>query len=90
VSAEVGYWLGESYWGRGIVSEALVAVTRYALQHHQLTRLFAVPFASNAASCRVLERAGYVLEARLRRSAIKDGAIIDQLQYAFIPPEPGA
>ena len=49
-----------------------------------LTRLFAVPFASNVASCRVLEKAGYVLEGRLRRSAIKNGCIIDQLQYSFI------
>jgi len=73
VSAEVGYWLGEAYWGRGIASEALIAVTRYAIERHGLTRVFALPFAWNTASCRVLEKAGYVLEARLRRSAIKDG-----------------
>ena len=84
VSAEVGYWLGEPFWGRGIATEALAAVTRYAIAQHQLTRVFAVPFAYNMASCRVLEKAGYVLEARLRRSAIKDGAIVDQFQYAFI------
>lgn len=84
VSAEVGFWLGEALWGRGIATEALGAVTRYALERHHLTRLFAVPFASNAASCRVLEKAGYILEARLHRSAIKDGAIVDQLQYGFI------
>ena len=83
VSAEIGYWLGEPFWGRGIVTEALIAVTRYAIATHGLTRVFAVPFASNTASCRVLEKAGYVLEGRLRRSAIKDGQIIDQLQYAF-------
>jgi RimJ/RimL family protein N-acetyltransferase len=90
VSGEIGYWLGETHWGRGIMSEAVVAVTSYAIEHHQLTRLFAVPFAFNAGSSRVLEKAGYVLEARLRRSAVKDGAIVDQLQYAFIPPESGA
>lgn len=92
VSAEIGYWLGEPFWGRGIVTEAVVAVTRYALDTHELTRIFAVPFAHNAASCRVLEKAGYVLEARLRRSAIKDGEILDQLQYAFIadPRRPGS
>ena len=84
VSAEIGYWLGEAFWGRGIVTEALAAVTRYAIEQHQLTRVFAVPFAYNAPSCRVLEKAGYVLEARLRRSAIKDGTVVDQLQYAFI------
>jgi RimJ/RimL family protein N-acetyltransferase len=85
VSAEVGYWLGEPFWGRGITTEALTAVTRYAIDQHQLTRVFAVPFAYNTASCRVLEKAGYVLEGRLRRSAIKDGEIVDQFQYAYIP-----
>lgn len=84
VSAEIGYWLGESFWGRGLATEALVAVTKYAADTHGLSRLYALPFASNTASCRVLEKAGYVLEARLRRSAVKDGRIIDQLQYAFI------
>ena len=87
VSAEIGYWLGEAFWGRGIVSEALVAVTKYAIDTHQLTRVYAVPYAHNDASCRVLEKPGYVLEGRLRRSAIKDGQMVDQLQYAFIAPE---
>jgi RimJ/RimL family protein N-acetyltransferase len=84
VSAEIGYWLGEAFWGRGIVTEAVVAVTRYAFEHHELTRLFALPYARNAASARVLEKAGYVLEGRLRRSAVKDGVIVDQLQYACV------
>jgi RimJ/RimL family protein N-acetyltransferase len=84
VSAEVGYWLGEPFWGRGLTTEALVAVTGYAFAHHELTRMFALPFAANRASCRVLEKAGYVLEATLRRSAIKDGVIVDQCQYAFV------
>ena len=85
VSAEIGYWLGEPFWGRGITTEALTAVTRYAIEQHQLTRIFALPFAHNTASCRVLEKAGYHLEGRLRRSAIKDGEIVDQMQYAFVP-----
>jgi RimJ/RimL family protein N-acetyltransferase len=84
VSAEIGYWLAEPLWGRGITTEALIAVTRYAGEVHRLSRIYALPFASNLASCRVLEKAGYGLEGRLRRSAIKDGRIIDQLQYAFI------
>jgi RimJ/RimL family protein N-acetyltransferase len=87
MSTEVGYWLGEAFWGRGIATEALVAVTQYAIGQHGFTRLFALPFAHNVASCRVLEKAGYELEARLRRSAIKDGQIVDQLQYAYIAPE---
>ncbi|MQA30069.1 MAG: GNAT family N-acetyltransferase [Luteitalea sp.] len=86
VSAEIGYWLGERFWNRGIATEALVAVTSYAIAQHGLTRVFALPFAFNVASCRVLDKAGYVLEARLHRSAIKDGTIVDQLQYAFVAP----
>lgn len=87
VSAEIGYWLAEPFWGRGIATEVLVAATDYAITTHQLTRVYALPFAWNAASCRVLEKAGYLLEGRLRRSAIKNGTITDQLQYAFVVPE---
>ena len=85
VSAEIGYWLGEPFWGRGIVTEALVAVTKHAIDTQHLTRVYAVPYAHNEASCRVLEKAGYVLEGHLRRSAIKDGEVIDQKQYAYVP-----
>ena len=88
VSAEIGYWLGEPFWGQGIVTEALVAVTRYAIDTCRLTRVYALPFASNKGSCRVLEKAGYTVEGHLRRSAIKDGHIVDQLQYAFIVEAP--
>jgi [ribosomal protein S5]-alanine N-acetyltransferase len=87
VSAEIGYWLGEAFWGRGIATEALAAITRHAIDAHALTRVYALPFARNAASCRVLEKAGYMIEGRLRRSAVKDGIVVDQLQYAFIVPE---
>jgi RimJ/RimL family protein N-acetyltransferase len=91
VSAEIGYWLGEAFWGRGIMTEALVAVTARAIRAHGLTRVFAVPFEWNAASFRVLEKAGYVREGRMRRSAIKDGRVIDQMLYAYAvegaPPE---
>lgn len=87
VSAEIGYWLAEPFWGRGIATDALAAMTDYAITTYQLTRIYALPFAWNAASCRVLEKTGYVLEARLRRSAIKNGVITDQLQYAFVVPD---
>ncbi len=87
VSAEIGYWLAEPFWGRGIATDALAAITDHAIATHALTRIYALPFAGNAASCRVLEKAGYVLEGRLRRSAIKNGVITDQLQYAFVVPD---
>lgn len=85
-SAEIGYWLGEPFWGRGIAAGALRVVTDYAIARHQLTRVFALPFAGNVRSCRVLEKAGFVVEGRLRRSAIKDGVIHDQWLYAFYAP----
>ena len=82
VSAEIGYWLGQPFWGRGLATSALRAVTNFAFAEFELTRLFAVPFESNSASIRVLEKAGYVLEGRLRQSAIKDGEVLDQRLYA--------
>jgi [ribosomal protein S5]-alanine N-acetyltransferase len=83
VSAELGYWLGEPFWGRGIAAACARAVTAYAMELG-LTRVFALPFAGNGASCRVLEKAGFTLEARLRKSAIKEGRVTDQFLYAFV------
>ena len=83
-SAEVGYWLGEPQWGRGIASCALVGFTPFAFVAYGLERLYAVPFASNSASCRVLEKAGYELEGCMRRSVIKEGVVQDQLLYAVV------
>lgn len=83
-SAEIGYWLGEPFWGRGLATEAVKAVTEHAFQEFSLTRVYAVPFAYNTASARVLEKAGYTLEARLRRSAIKDDVVADQLLYSTV------
>lgn len=84
VSAEIGYWLGEPFWGKGIMTEVVKAVTQYAIEKHQLTRVYALPYEWNHASFRVLEKAGYIIEGRMRRSAIKDGKIIDQLLYAYV------
>jgi ribosomal-protein-alanine N-acetyltransferase len=83
-SAEIGYWLGETFWGRGITTDALRAVTDYAFAHFDICRLFAHVFEWNGASARVLEKAGYTFEGRLRKSVTKDGQTIDQLMYAVI------
>ena len=92
VAAEVGYWLGTAFWGRGIMTAALRAVTAYAFHEHpELRRLFAVPYATSTTSARILEKVGYRLEGRLRRSAIKDGCVLDQFMYAIVREEaPGA
>jgi RimJ/RimL family protein N-acetyltransferase len=83
-SAEIGYWVGEDFWGRGIATEALIAVTEYAFANYDLCRLYAHVFAWNPASARVLEKAGYECEGRLRKSVTKDGQTIDQLMYAAV------
>lgn len=83
-SAEIGYWLGERFWGRGITTDALKAVTDYAFAQFDICRLFAHVFEWNGASARVLEKAGYTFEGRLRKSVTKDGQTIDQLMYAVI------
>ena len=82
VGAEIGYWLGRDYWGRGIMSDAVRAMTNYAFRDLGFHRLYAVPFAPNKASARVLEKAGYTREALMRRSAVKDGRLLDQNLYA--------
>jgi [ribosomal protein S5]-alanine N-acetyltransferase len=82
LTAELGYWLAEPYWGRGIMTEAVTKLTDYALEQFGLMRVYAEPYAPNTASCRVLEKAGYTLEGRLRNSVIKDGHILDQFMYA--------
>lgn len=83
-SAEIGYWLGEQFWGLGIATEALIAVTEHAFANYDLCRLYAHVFDWNGASARVLEKAGYAFEGRLRKSVTKDGQTIDQLMYAII------
>lgn len=83
-SAEVGYWLSESMWGRGIATEALVLLTDYVLMDRNMLRLFALPFADNHASRRVLEKAGYRCEGILRASSVKAGEPRDQALYARI------
>jgi RimJ/RimL family protein N-acetyltransferase len=86
VSAEIGYWLGEPHWGKGIATDALKAVSAQAFTRFDITRLYAVPFADHGASIRVLEKAGYVREGLMRQSAIKDGKIRDQALYATYKP----
>lgn len=84
VSAELGFWLGEPFWGRGVMTGAVTSFVPWAFERFDLSRIFAQVFAFNAASARVLEKAGFVLEATLRRSAIKGGAITDQWQFAKV------
>jgi RimJ/RimL family protein N-acetyltransferase len=83
-SAEIGYWLAEPYWGRGITVEAIQLLTKYAFEQCHMLRLFALPFADNQQSLRVLEKAGFTREATLRSSSVKYGQVRDQALYALI------
>ena len=83
-SAEIGYWLGEEHWGKGIVTKAVIEMTRHAFETFELTRLYALVFEENQASRRVLEKAGYTLDAILQRNTIKAGRIHNQALYSTL------
>lgn len=81
-TAELGYWLGEEFWGRGIMTEAVAAFTDFCFEEFQLRRIYAEPFANNAASARVLEKAGFAFEGRRKNNVLKDGKLLDSVLYA--------
>jgi RimJ/RimL family protein N-acetyltransferase len=83
-SGRFGYWLGEPYWGRGIMSAAARAASDYLFARFDVIRLEAPVFEWNQASMRVLEKSGFVREGVLRQSIIKDGQIIDSVLYARV------
>ena len=85
-TSEVGYWLGEGFWGRGFAAEALAAFTDYVFATFPFERLEAWVFSSNPASARVLEKAGYEFEATLRRHVFKEGRFLDSLVYVRFRP----
>lgn len=80
-NAEIGYWLGEPFWGKGIITEAVLEVTDYAFRTFALHRLYAGVMAHNPASMKVLEKAGYHLEAILKKSIYKENTFIDEHLY---------
>lgn len=85
-TAAIGYWLSESYWGRGIATEALRAMTELAFDTFDLARLEAFVFEWNIASTRVLEKAGYTREARMKKRITKEGRTVDCFLYALVRP----
>lgn len=83
-SAEIGYWLGEPFWNKGICTMAVKALTHYAFEKSDIVRIYAEVFEWNHPSMRVLEKAGFTLEGRLRKSVNKDGKTIDSFRYALV------
>jgi [ribosomal protein S5]-alanine N-acetyltransferase len=82
LSAEMGYWLAEEFWGQGIMSEVVSAFVNYCFEKFSLKRIYATTYSNNVASARVLEKAGFLREGLLRKNVIKDGQILDSLLYA--------
>lgn len=84
LSAEIGYWLGEEYWGKGIATEAVRKMTAYTFSNTDIVRLFAPVFSPNNASMKVLEKCNYTLEGILKKATYKDGLFYDEHLYARI------
>lgn len=86
-TAELGYYLGEAYWGKGLCTSAVRQACRHVFDNTDIIRIFAEPFSYNTASCRVLEKAGFLCEGILRKNACKNGRILDMKMYACIKQE---
>jgi ribosomal-protein-alanine N-acetyltransferase len=80
----LGYWLSESYWGRGIMTETIKLITNYGFSHFDIVRIQAGVLSNNPKSMRVLEKAGYTKEGILRNNIVKNGVILDEHIYAVI------
>ena len=86
-TAELGYYIAEEYWGKGIMTEAVKQICEYVFNKSDIIRIYAEPFAYNIASCRVLEKAGFQYEGTLRSNAVKNGKVIDMKIYSLLKTE---
>lgn len=83
-TAELGYYIAEEYWGKGIMTEAVKQICNYVFDKSDIIRIYAEPFVYNVASCRVLEKAGFQYEGTLRSNAVKNGEVIDMKIYSLL------
>ncbi|KAL4928896.1 GNAT family N-acetyltransferase [Aspergillus undulatus] len=84
-TVEIGYWIGQEYWGRGIGSEVVTAFTEWTFKEFpHVVRIEAGVFEGNEGSKRVLEKAGYGFEGRQRRAVEKNGVLLDVFVYAVV------
>ena len=86
-TAELGYYIAEEYWGKGIMTEAVKQICAYVFAKSDIIRIYAEPFAYNIASCRVLEKVGFQYEGTLRSNAVKNGKVIDMEMYSLLKEE---
>ncbi len=84
LTAEMGYYIAEEYWGKGVMTEAVRQMCAYIFGNTDIVRIFAEPYATNRASCRVLEKAGFAFEGTLRKNAVKNGCLVDMNMYSII------
>ncbi len=82
-NAELGYWLAEDFWGKGIITKAIVQMVSYGFKTWDISRIFARPFGTNIASQKALEKAGFILEGRFDNTLFKNGEYQDELFYAI-------
>lgn len=87
LTAELGYYIAEEYWGKGIMTEAVKQICEYVFNKSDIIRIYAEPFAHNSASCRVLEKSGFQYEGTLKNNAIKNNKVIDMRMYALLKTE---
>ncbi|MBD5148102.1 MAG: GNAT family N-acetyltransferase [Oscillibacter sp.] len=83
-TAELGYYIAEEYWGKGVMTSAVRQICAYVFANSDIIRIYAEPFSHNAASCRVLEKAGFRYEGTLLANAVKNGRVIDMRMYALL------
>lgn len=87
ISAEIGYYLDEGFWGKGIMTSAVNGMIGYAFSTFDVNRIYAGIFSWNPASIRVLEKCGFTLEGTMRQSIIKKGQILDEHIYSILKDE---
>lgn len=82
-NAELGYWLAEPYWGKGIMTNAVTQMIHFAFANYDIQRIFARPFGNNGASQKVLQKAGFKFENKFEKTIFKNGEYLDELFYAI-------
>ena len=82
-NAELGYWLGEPFWGNGIITKAILQIVDFGFKTYSINRIFARPYGTNLASKKVLEKAGFKFEAKFEKTFYKNGEFLDELVYSI-------
>lgn len=83
LNAEIGYWLGEEHWGKGIMTAVIKATVKYAFENLGIKRIYATPFATTIGSVKALEKAGFIKEATIHNGVIKNNKVMDYYIYSI-------